>query len=214
MAYGSPHSSTLPTVSVTTGPTYATQINAAIQEIRDTVDAAVTPAGIDIDDDLSFLSGGTNYSAIDLKKVAFEDQGIALPAASNPNAVYVRGGELYYNDDASQQVQITNGGALNISATGGITGTGYGSSGVEVNWNAGSTQYRFKSGSGNNDYAHIVANDLLLNDGSDNFIRFASPALAADYTVTWPNAVPASTLPLLMSNAGTLSASGTLANLV
>lgn len=212
--YGVAHTSTIPTVSVTAGPTYATQINAAISELRATVDAKVTPAGMDINANLSFLSGGTYSAAIDLGRVNFQNRASTIAAASNPVALFAANGELYYNDNSSRQIQVTNAGALNLSATGGITGSGYGSAGVEVNWNTANTEYRFKSGSGADDFAHIKANDLLLNDGSGNFIRFASPAIASDYTVTWPTAVPASTLPVLMASDGTLSASGTLANLV
>ncbi len=214
MPYGTSHSSTLPTVGVTVGPTYATQINAAIAEIRATVDALVTPAGIEIDDDLSFLSSGTYYGAVDLSHTQYENKTVTLSAAAYPATVFVLNGELYYNDTSSQQVQLTDAGSVNVSSAGGITGAGYGAAGVEVNWDAGTTEYRMRSGSLTNDYGDVKCDDVLFNDGSGNFLRMTAAAMASDFTVTWPAAVPGSTLPLLMDSSGVISASGTLANLV
>lgn len=46
--YGQPQTNQLPTPEVTTGPEYAEELNAAIQELIDTKTAQVTPAGIDL----------------------------------------------------------------------------------------------------------------------------------------------------------------------
>lgn len=205
MPYGSSHTATLPTVSVTTGPTYATQINAAITEIRATVDAKVTPAGITINADLPFTNSGVFYACTSVERTNYQNKSGTISAGTFPVSVYVTNGNLHYNDGAGNIIQLTSGGALNIAATGGITGSGYGSAGVEVNWESGTTRYRFKSASGADAFAHVAVNDLLLNDGSGNFITHAAPAISADYTVTWPTAVPAATNVMMMSSAGTIS---------
>lgn len=212
MAYGSAHTSTIPTVSSTVGPTYATQINAAIAELRTTVDAKVTPAGMSMTADLSFLVSGTYSGVKDLFRANFENKGAAISAATYPNALYVVSGDLYYNDASGRQVRVTNAGALNIAATGGITGSGYGSGGVEVNWAVADTAYKLKSGAST--YAHAWLRNVYLNDGDTNFLRLIAPALASDYSITFPAAAPGSTLPVLMDSSGVLSTSGTLANLV
>lgn len=210
MAYGTPLGVDPPIVSVTLGPQYATDVGAMLEALRAVVEAKVTPGGIDMDADLSFLSGGTPHSATDLLTASFEVQAAPLNAVTFPGAIYLAGvnGDAYVNDAAGHQIRLTNGGVVNVSSTGGITGTGYGSGGVEVNWSSGNIAYRFFSGSGT--YADVVCDDVRLNDGDTNFVSIVSPALAADYTITLPNAVPAtSNTVLTMSTAGVVAASAT-----
>jgi hypothetical protein len=205
MSYGSTHSATLPTVSSTVGPTYATLINAALTEIRTTLNSKVTPAGIDMNADLSLLSGGTRYGITNAHRVSLYQQPSLLSAATYPAALYVSStGDLYFNDASSRQVRITSGGAL-TGTPGSITGTGYGSSGVEVNWDSGAGDYHFYSGSGT--YADVNCTAVQLSDGSSNLLRIAAPAMAVNYTMTLPAAVPASTSIMQMSSAGVVSAS-------
>lgn len=211
MPYGSPHTATIPVVGVTTGPTFAVQINAAIAEIRATVDAKVTPAGIDINADLSFLSGITRFAATDVERIAFDNKGAPIAAATFPTAVFVSGGDLFFNDASARQVQITAGGAVNVSTTGGITGAGYGTGGVELNYDSGTNSYRFRSGVGTDSFAAIECDDVILRDGSGNTCRFVAPAMAANYTLTVPAAVPGSTSLIQMDAAGALTASNALA---
>ena len=212
--YGQAHTETIPTVETTVGPDYAEQINACIEEIRDTLDAKVTPAGIDLNANLDFLNSATYRAAVNIERANFQNKGALISSATYPTALFVKSGELYYNDAAGLQVQLTNAGAVNITGTGGITGTGYGTGSVEVNWSAADGAYKLKSGAGANDYAHAWLDDIYLNDDSGNFLRVGVGAMASDYTLTLPAAVPASTLPLLMDTSGVVTTSGTLANLV
>lgn len=212
--YGQAHTETIPTVETTVGPDYAEQINACIEEIRDTLDAKVTPAGIDLNANLDFLNSATYRAAVNIERANFQNKGALISSATYPTALFVKSGELYYNDAAGLQVKLTNAGAVNITGTGGITGTGYGTGSVEVNWSAADGAYKLKSGAGANDYAHAWLDDIYLNDDSGNFLRVGVGAMASDYTLTLPAAVPASTLPLLMDTSGNVTTSGTLANLV
>jgi hypothetical protein len=208
LAYGSPHSETIPTVADTLGTDYATMVNAVLTEVRTTLDAKVTPAGMSINADLSMRTGATRYGLTDIHRLSLYQQPSLLSAATYPVALYANSsGDLYYNNASSAQVRITNGSALN-GTPGSITGSGYGSTGVEVNWDAGASDYHMYSGTGT--YADVKLNDVLLNDGDTHFIRHAAPALAGDYTVTWPSAVPGSNNTLLtMATTGTLSNTGT-----
>ena len=100
----------VPTVGVTTGPTYANLVNAAF----DTVDAhdhttgkgvRIPTAGINMNADLEF----NGYSALEIDSIAFE-----LGGADGINrSAFVNGsGDLYYKNNNGTDVQITSGGGL------------------------------------------------------------------------------------------------------
>lgn len=205
--YGQSHSSTLPTVSSTVGPTYATQINAAITELRTTVDAKVTPAGIEIDDDVSFFYANSNvyFGPKDVQYVGFKNE--TVTNNQSPNFLHVKNGELYFNDNAANQVKITNSGVVNIASSGGITGTGYGTGGVEVNWSSGNAAYLLRSGTGTNDYADAWVDDVKFNDGSDHFALLGAQSMSADASFALPTAAPAGTSLMLMDSSGNMSTS-------
>lgn len=106
----------VPTVSVTLGPTYATQINSAF----DLVDAhdhtsgkgsKVPSAGININTDLA----ANGYSLTQLKTTSYQAQGASLSSGTT-NAVYSVSGDLYWNNGGGTAVKITNGGGLNTSS--------------------------------------------------------------------------------------------------
>lgn len=199
MAYGSSLGITLPTVGVSTGPGWATSLNTALTTIIATLEAKVTPAGLDINADLSFTSGATAYRAKDVKAVSFTNQDSALSAGTYACTLFTSDsdGELYWNDNAGRQVQVTSNGEVNVSTTGGVTGSGYGSTSVEINWDSANTQYKMRSGSGADDYADVLCRDLKLNDGSNNELIVSAPSLVSSYTLTLPDAVPAASNSLL-----------------
>lgn len=206
MAYGQALSSTLPVVGVTAGTTAAGLINAFLAELQTVVEAKVTPAGLNMNADLSFLSGTTNYSITDLKKTAYARQSSLLSAASNPMTTFFGGtdGDLYVNDNAGRQVQITTGGVLNASTTGGITGAGYGAGSVAINWDAGTDYYQLKDGAST--YAGVLADKVQVYNGTAGITVLATGA-GASYSLTLPTAVPGSTSLVMMSAAGALSTS-------
>lgn len=215
MSYGTDLGITLPTVGVTAGPDWATSLNTALTSIIAVLETKVTPAGMDINADLSFRSGSTSYMATDVKALEFTNQDSTLAAGTYPTTMFScdGDGELYYNDNAGRQIQVTSNGAVNVSSAGGITGGGYGSNSVEVNWN-GSTKYSMRTGAAADDYASVHVNDVLLNDGSAHTITVAAPSISADYTLTLPTAVPAGNGTIVqMATTGALSASNTVASL-
>jgi hypothetical protein len=103
----------LPTVSVTLGPEWATDVNTALTTV-DSHDhtsgkgTKVPVAGLDIQADLSFNSN----RASDLLSTKYTSQVSALSGASNSNSVSVSGGDLYYTNNSGTAVQITSGGSL------------------------------------------------------------------------------------------------------
>lgn len=203
MAYGSEHTAPIPTVGVTEGEEFATLVNAALAEMRTTLNAKVTPAGIDMNADLSMRSGSTYYGVKDLHRLSLQQQATNLAAATYPAALYASAaGDLYFNDASGNQIALTSGGTI-AGSVGSITGSGYGTSGVELNWDSGASDYHFYSAAAT--YADINIGALQLSDGSANQIRVEAPSIAADYTLTLPTAVPASTSLVQMSSGGALS---------
>lgn len=209
---GQPISLDIPAVG-TAGTTYASKINTALSTLETELERKVVPADMTINAGLSFLSSGSYYPATDLKYVQLSLQSeSALDAASYPMAMFAGSsdGELYFNDNSGRQVQITTNGTVNVSTSGGVTGSGYGSSGVEVRFDSGDGEYEFRTGGGTNDFADLRGDDVILSDGSTNFVTLTAQAMSADYTLTLPAAVPATNNTVIsMTTGGTLAATAT-----
>lgn len=113
----------LPTVGVTTGPDWATLLNAAFT----TVDAhdhtsgkgvQVPTSGLNINADLSM---GQN-ALLDAEYIELVTQG---SAPSDNKTVYVNSSnDLYYRNGSGTSVQITSGGALAATGSGVVTYSG------------------------------------------------------------------------------------------
>lgn len=215
MPYGTPIGVVLPVVGGTSDALGEQTILDFLNAVNLVLAAKVTPAGIDINGDLSFVSGVTAYGAVDLLKASFTNQASALAAGANPVALYTVGsnGDLYFNNAIGNQIQVTSGAAVNVSSTGGVTGAGYGVGGVEVNWDSVNTKYRLRSGAGINDFADAELGSLRLNDGSGNFLTInPSGSMASDYAVTFPAALPGAQSIMHVNAAGTINFSNSLAN--
>lgn len=133
---------TLPDVSVTAGPTYATQINAAVTTI-DTHDHTtgngkpVPTSGLNINSDLEFNSN----SASELKSVKFDSQSTLL---TGTNLAQVKSGDLYFNDSSGNQIRITAAGAINVAGSGGFGGD-YISAGATAIFTNATDLYTFRN---------------------------------------------------------------------
>jgi hypothetical protein len=193
---------TLPTVSSTIGPLWATELNSALTTIDGHTHAVgsgqqITPNGLNINTDLSF---GNNNATL-LRSARFSNQSADLAAAADVGCLFVKGYELYYNDNAGNHVQITNGGSVN-GASGTITGLPSGTAGAAY---AAST---FVFTSATNTAADIDGGSLYLREvaASAKYVKLSSPtSLAADYTVTFPAALPASTKFMTMASSGAVA---------
>lgn len=214
MSYGQPHDSELPVVGVTLGVLAAGMVTEAISELQATLSTPVTPGGIDINADLAFRSGGTYYGATELHRAAFQ-AAAALSAATYPYALYVNStnGDLYYNDGSGNQVRMTALGGV-AGAAGNITTSGapaYATSGVELLWDAAVLGYKMKSGSGASDFGDVYCDDVLLSDGSANYLTLTAAAgMGSDYAIEFPAAVASANGTLLqMATTGVITYSNT-----
>lgn len=108
---------TLPTVSVTIGPAWATQLNAAITLV-DSHDHSsgkgvqITPSGLNINADLDVQENNVD----DARSYRMASQSSTLGTASDVRSIYSYNGNLYYNNSSGTAVQITNGGTVNTAA--------------------------------------------------------------------------------------------------
>lgn len=110
----------LPTPSVTLGPAWASQLNAALEAV-DAHDhsngkgTTVKTAGLEINADLNI----NEYSLFGLKSIRLATQVATLSGAANAQSVFSYGGDLYFTSGAGSPVQITSGGAV-VSVAGAV----------------------------------------------------------------------------------------------
>ena len=204
MTYGTSLGVAMPVVGAAgPGTALAAQINACVDAIIARLETKVTVAGMDINADLSLRSGATDFGLVDVHRVELVDVLSALSAVTYPGVLYRVGSDLYFNDAAGNQVRLITGGALDTASVGGITGSGYGSGGIEVNWDG--TNYRFRDGVGADDFTALECDDVLLRDGSSHKIRLGAQNMSADYTMLLPAAPPVVPTLLVQTAGGTIA---------
>ena len=201
---------TLPTVGVTAGPAYASQINAAL-EVVDRHDHStgsgvqITPAGLNINADLSF----NENDATDLRTARFTSQPSALTGASPDLAcLYVVADDLYYNDGAGNQIALTIGGSI-AGATGNITGLV--APAAVTYTSGGSPNYKFISTA--TESANIdAASYLMRNPGvtATYALTLQAPTLSNNYSITLP-ALPGAASFLQIDSSGVITAAPAIA---
>lgn len=203
---GTPYMSlTLPAPTVTVGPDWASQIVTALQTI-DAHDhtsgkgAALSSTALNVTADLPFNA----HSLTGLLSSEYSDQGSALSASVHKSAIYSKGGDLWWNDQAGNQIRITASGAVNLGASGSIGGM---DGSAAVTYAAASKLFTFTQSS--NFPAKVAHGDLLLYEttsGASQALTLKVPAgFASAYSLTFPAALPAGNALLLVSNTGVLS---------
>ncbi len=104
---------TLPIVTTTLGPEWATELNTVITSIDEHDHTSgkgtkVPTNGLNINSNLTF----NDHRATNLDATQYKSLGAALTGAANANAVHVSSGDLYFTNGSGTPVQITSGGAL------------------------------------------------------------------------------------------------------
>ena len=208
----------LPTPLVRTGPLYATDLNTAMLGVDShnhvTGSGVQVPtAGLNINADLSF--GG--FSAIQMKAATFNLQ----TSFTTPRSMYFKGSDLYVRDNSGAEIQMTSGGQVNVSGTGGFSGD-FGTSGVtaSVPYSNTSKTYSFLQASGQRalmDQGETLIRQTIgtgyaavhlkstLNNTTDSDVNFTLPKV----DITMPTSHPGSTSILVISSAGAISPSST-----
>lgn len=197
---------TLPNVGQETGPQYASEINGDLTLI-DQHDHSfgkgvqITPAGMNISSDLSFLSN----NATALRTTRFTSQSTPITGTSpDLSCVYVTNGDLYYNDSSGNQVRITQSGGV-AGSPGSITGLVAPASATYVSVNS-----TFVWQSGASIAANLDARSVILrNSGASSFGLTLSPpsGMGSDSTITLPS-LPASQSIVTLDNTGAFAVPG------
>jgi hypothetical protein len=195
----------IPTVGQEPGPAYANDVNASLSLI-DTHDHSsgkgvpVTPAGLSITNDLSFLSN----NATALRSSRFTAQGSPLALSTDVGCLYVSGVDLYFNDVSGHQIRITTGGSVN-GAVGNVTNL---ISPAALTYVPATPAFVFTSNS--NTSANLDGGSLTIRNNTFGAtgITLAPPAsVPASYSLTLPSALPASQKLATIDNSGNIAAS-------
>jgi hypothetical protein len=200
----------LPIVSVTLGPIWASEVNAAfgVIDAHDHSSGKGTPvrtAGIYLDADLDFR--GTNSK--NARSARFALQTSLLGGISDVCCVYFSGADLYANDSAGNQIQITSGGGI-AGTSGSISGL---ASPASVVYTPATKLFKFYSGS--NIWASMQTGPITISEAVLNGkgVTVSVPVgLATAYGLELPAALPASTKFLTLASSGTIAAGPDVAN--
>ncbi len=185
-----------PIVGQSPGPDFADQINQALTLV-DQHDHSIgkgvqiTPAGMNINSALNFNG---NF-ATGLAGLTLSAQG-STPALST---VYEVGNDLYFVDGVGNVVRITQSGAV-AGTPGSISNLVAPASASYVGASSSFVWQSNTNVSADMDGGNVIFREKVA---SAKGVTLASPTgLAADYTMTWPAALPASTLFLTLTAAG------------
>lgn len=196
----------IPVVSVAPGPDYAQFIDNCLTIVDGHTHAfgsgvPVTPAGLNISTDLSMQLN--NLTAV--RTVRFSPQLSPISAVSpDLGILYESGVDLWYNDGLGNQVRITASGGV-AGSPGSISNL---TSPASASYSAGSQTFIWQSNV--NTAANMDMGSIILRDiSASSFGVTISPpiALANDYSLTLPAALPGSTSFLTVDNSGNIGAS-------
>jgi hypothetical protein len=169
----------------------------------------VPSAGLNINADVSWSSGGTNYAIKDLKALDMAPVASAtVSTLADAFFVNISDNELYWRNHSGTNVKVTSGSSLNVSGFVGGIGGDYSSVSALLSYDDSTRRYLFQQelAAGLRAWAGIASADLDIYEKAvsiTNKVTLKSPgALAASYTLTFPAALPASTYIATISNAG------------
>lgn len=191
---------TLPTVSTTPGPLWATDINTALNTISDHNHtfgngAPIPSAALDINADLPF----NGYNATLLNSTQFIDQNGALP--SIVAGLYVSGSDLWFLDGASNPVQITSGGSI-VGAGGTINGLPSGT--ASVTYYPGSGTYTFIKATDEAAPMDVGPVTVRRTSALSNGVTITPASGTTNWTLTLPAALPVADSFVTESTSGAL----------
>jgi len=188
----------------TSGPTYAAQINTAM----DVIDAhdhtpgkgsRIPPSGLNINADLPF----NGNDAVSLRSTRYVANLAVLSTSDDRNCVSSVNGNLYWNNSNGIAVQITAGNGLNFASLGTIGGD-YGAAGVTASAVYTNSLQTYSWLQAANTYAKIGMGDLSLysTTASTQAVTLKANALTAAYDFIFPVSAPAANTFMRMALGG------------
>jgi hypothetical protein len=161
----------------------------------------INPAGININANLPMNA----FSLTSTATVSFSPFSMPLSGVSpNLGCIYVAGRELYYNDTVGNVIQMTSGGALNVTSSGISSGT------ASASFSGGELVVKSSASSGAN---ILMQSAILTNNGNlTNQLTLQAPTLSTSITETLPSLPVSATSIMQMDTSGNMSAVMTLDN--
>lgn len=159
----------------------------------------IQPNGLDINTDLPFQSN----NAIDLRSVRMLAQTVPISGPLDLGCIYVSGVDLYFNDENGNQIQLTKFGGV-AGTSGSIGGLASPASATYV---AATPSFVFQSNTNtpaNLDGGSLVIRNILAN--SKGITINPPAALANNYSVTFPAALPSSQSFVTLDSSGNIAA--------
>lgn len=194
----------LPVPTVDPGPDYADVLNAALARIDSHNHSSgngvqINPSGLNINTDLPFL--GNNATL--LRSTRFSPQNSPLSGASDLGCCYVSGVDLYYNDVAGNQVRMTQSGGV-AGSQGSIANLTSPASASYVSGNSTFVWQSAASTPANMDGGSFIFRNITAS--SKGITVSAPSALAANYSLIWPSALPSAQSFATIDNSGNIAA--------
>lgn len=194
----------VPVVGTQTGPQYATDINNCFTVIDQHDHSSgkgvqISSAGINVTADFAL----NNFNLTNVRSLRCQSQSAALALSSDLDCFYVVGVDAYYNDGNGNQIRITQSGGI-AGSPGSISGLASPAAASYV-----SANQTFVWQSDSNVAANLDAGSVIFRNltASSNGVTVSAPtALASNYTVTWPAALPASQKFMTLDASGVMSA--------
>jgi len=176
----------LPLVNITSGPQFASLVNAAMTKV-DSHDHTpnngkqITTAGLNINADLNF----NGFGILETKALNLSVQTSSITSSST---VYVLNGELNFVDGNGNAIQLTSNGAINVSnLAGNISGMNGTTAAVTYNNTAKTFYFTRSSGVAAN---ISVGRSLVIQDSASNTVTVQSPTTVnTSYSITLPTDV-------------------------
>lgn len=183
----------LPVVGIQIGPTWSTNLNAALTLVdshnhQPGNGSRITTAALSIDGDLSIGSNNLTF----VRALRLNSQVAGLSGAAEARSVYSVAGDLYYSNGAGTPVQLTSGTGLNAASLGAIGGD-YATSSASESYSSITKTFSFTQSSGVT--AKMLCGDVSIFEtvASAQSITLKSPSgLAASFNLTLPTAIPTS----------------------
>jgi len=189
---------TLPVVSTTPGPLWATEVNQSLTTIDQHNHtfgngALVPTAGLNINADLEF----NGYGALKLSSVGFVDKASTVSGAWS---LHTYAGDLYYTNGSGVLVPITSGPNLAAGSIGGITGLGGTSASVAYDNNT--KVFTFTQNTNLPAILDVGPVIVRRDTLSSNGVTLRAASGSSNWTLTLPSALPAANSFLTVSSAG------------
>tara|TARA_Y100000593_G_scaffold14361_1_gene27171 strand:- start:4532 stop:5749 length:1218 start_codon:yes stop_codon:yes gene_type:complete len=175
-------------------------LRAWCNEVETDLEANIVPSEITVNQDFTFAG----YKAKDLGGVRFSSQSSASTGSSNTNLLEVVSEDLYFVDGSGNSIRVTNGGALDITTTGGIGGN-YTTTTAEVTYSSADTEYTFSDHNTPARPAGIQCGIIRVREeaASTNAVSIQSPgSLSSAYAITLPTGVGSGTQVVTSTTSG------------